>query len=558
MPSQNDDAHRPARQRANTSAFTFSGWRRGRTENIPTPTPAAVSPPLQWEALIEALTPPAVPSLNYARSLATALSSVGAHSPPPRLAILQPILATLCSPDSPPPLQTAGYDILSAFLEKNGHSMVSTSDRLSCLSLFVDAPWSQELWESRSKALNALIGLDFQTLGMEAHLLRMLESWIERAFDGLALTRIDNSAREDRLERQRSVESLIALLIKLVSQPDFVSRLTEDDTAGVLDLWERLLDKALLMPPEFALSPPGSPVIEPQTSKAASPPKLSPAHRRHHSSTSLPKLSPLKHPAEIIVDAYLTYLSERLVALAPSYLTSILPLLFRALSFHSTPLPRISIEHSTPRLHSLEHRISQILEKLVTGPYAAQCRILLKQYFFPDPQADLERTKQATLGALRTFRMALRGLLEGRLARGYIARASSVEYSPAGVPTHLTIERELMERAWAQDERAAWDLVRFTNVLSRATRAWIEVEQEDSPLEVSSAKEAILQEIAAIVKDVVQAIDQRGEGEEVDDEEVEAVGRITRELVVYIRSLKYVSSAVLVDGITVDCPLKDP
>ncbi|RPD60749.1 hypothetical protein L227DRAFT_600622 [Lentinus tigrinus ALCF2SS1-6] len=536
MPSQNDDVHRPSRQRANTSAFPFA-WRRGRAENVPTPAPPAVSPPLQFEALIEALTSQAVPSLTVARSLAAALGTVGTHSPPPRLSTLHPILFKLCSPESPPPLQTAGYDILTAFLEANGPSMVSTADRLSCLSLFVDAPWSQELWESRSRALAALTDSGSQTLGMETQILRMLESWIERAFDGLAHTRPDTS-HEERLERQRSVESLTSLLINLVRKPEFVSRLTEDDTAGVLHLWERLLDRALSMSGDFALSPPSSPLIEPQSSKAVSPQKLS-SHRRHHSSTSVPKLSLVKHPADIMVDAYLTYLSERLVALAPTYLTSILPLLFRSLAFYSTPLPRISLQAITPppHQHSLEQRISDLLGKLVAGPYASQCKILLKRHFFPCSQ-DLHVSIQTSRGALRTLRMSLRRVLEGRLARGYIARVSSNEYSPAGVPTQLALERGLMERAWAKDEGAGWDLIRFANVLARAARKWISQEHETSPLEVAAPREDVLNEIASIVKDNIQAMDERGEGEDVDDEEVEAIGRITRELVVYIRSLK--------------------
>ncbi|CDO75461.1 hypothetical protein BN946_scf184823.g15 [Trametes cinnabarina] len=536
MPPQHDDANRPVRQRSNTSAFPFT-WRR-RTENAPTPAPPAISAPLQWEALIEALTPPAVPSLNYARSLATALGALDAHSPPPRLAVLQPVLASLCSPDSPTSLQTAGYDILTAYLEGSGASVVTTADRLSCLSLFRDVPWSRELWEARTRALAALVGSGAHTAGLEAHILRMLSSWIERAFEGLVQT--ESVSHEDRLERQRSVESLTAFLTDLVRRPEFVSRLTETDTAGVLQLWERLVDKSLSVPSEYLnlVSPPSPPYLEPQASKATSPPKLSLSHRRHHSSTSLPKLSLLKHPADIIVDAYLTYLSERLVALAPSYLTSILPLLFRALAFYSTPLPRISLEPSVQPQSTLEQRISGVLAKLVSGPYASSCKILLKRHFFPSSKVSQHVSIQASVGALRTLRLSLRQVLESRLARAYIERASSVEYSPAGVPTHLAVERGLMERAWAPDESQSWDLIRFANVLSRAAKAWIAQDQETVPNAIAAPKESVLYEIAAIVKDVIQAMEERGDNEDVDDEEIAAIGRIVRELVVYVRSVK--------------------
>ncbi|KAI0668839.1 hypothetical protein C8Q78DRAFT_212015 [Trametes maxima] len=536
MPSQNDDAYRPTRQRANTSTFPFN-WRR-KPENTPSPAPPAISAPLHWDALIEALTPPAVPSLALARSLATALSALDAHSPPPRLATLQPVLASLCSSDSPPSLQAAGYDILTAYLEGSSSSVITTADRLSCLSLFIDAPWSQELWEARFKALAALVGSGSHTVGMEGQILRMLTGWIERAFGGL--TRSDSISHEDRLERQRSVESLTGFLTQLVHKSEFVSRLTEDDTTEVLQLWERMVDKSLSVPGEYLHlhSPPSSPYLEPQSTKTASPPKLPLSHRRHHSSTSLTKLSLLKHPADIIVDAYLIYLTKRLVALAPSYLTSILPLLFRALAFYSTPLPRVSLQPSDPHQNGLEKRISGVLGELVSGPYASSCKTLLKRHFFPSAQATQQVSIQTSAGALRTLRISMRQLLESRLARAYIQRGSSVEYSPAGVPTRLDLEPGLIKRAWGEDESASWDLTRFASVLARAAKAWIALEQETILNVVAAPKEAALHEIAAIVKDVIQAMDQRGDNEDVDDEEITAIGQILRELVVYIRTVK--------------------
>ncbi|KAH9856428.1 hypothetical protein C2E23DRAFT_517079 [Lenzites betulinus] len=551
MPSQNDDAHRPTRQRANTSAFTF-GWRR-KAENTPTPVPPAISAPLQWEALIEALTPPAVPSLNYAKSLATALGALDAHSPPPSLAALQPVLASLCSDDSPAPLQVAGYDILTAYLKGSGPSIITTTDRFSCLSLFIDAPWSQELWEARTRALQSLISSGSHALGMERQILNMLKSWAECALE--ALVRTNSMSHEDRLERQRSVESLTAFMIDLVRRPEFVSRLTEEDTAGVLSLWERLVDRALTAPAEHLnpSSPPNSPFLEPQlTTKATSPSKQSLAHRRHHSSTSLPKLSLIKHPADIVIDAYLTYLSERLVALAPNYLTSILPLLFRALAFYASPLPRISLSPGVQHQNPLEHEISKILAKLVVGPYASSCKILLKRHFFPCQETDVQVAVQASVGALRTLRISLRQVLQRRLVRAYIERESRVRYSPSGAPTNLNLEKGLMEGAWPQDENAAWDLVRFARVLSRAAKAWIAQEQEIPPNAIAPPKEEVLHEIAGIIKDDIQAMDEvtgiikdagqtrdeRGENDDVDDEEVTAIGSVLRELVVYVRSVK--------------------
>ena len=558
MSSRNDKNNRPARQRANTSTFNFSGWRRGRAEaTAPTSTPAAAppvaSPPLHWEDLVKALSPPAVPSLIYAKSLANSLAIPGTHSPPPRLSLLQPVLASLCAPDAPAPLQTVGYEILAAFL-KSSQAIASTADRLSCLSLFVDAAWSRELWESRTKAFEALVRYGDQTIGMEAQILRMLEGWIERAFDGLLLPRTEG-APDDRLDRQRSVESLTALLIALVRKPELVSRLTDDDTAGVLRLWETLIDKALSLPSDFARSPPASPAIEPQSTKTMLPPKISLSHRRHHSSTSLPELSLVKHPADIVVDAYSNYLLTRLPALTHNYLGPIVPLLFRALAFYVSPLLRLSLEPGFVHPNLLEKLISDILKELVAGPYSSSCRQLMRHHFFPAGDTDLLVSIQASIGALRTLRMSIRRVLEGRLARAYIEQASSMDYSPAGVPSHIPVERELMERAWAKDETAAWDLTRFANVLARASRAWIAQSQDAAPAEVAARKEDVLMEIAGIVKDVIQAMEGQG-SEDVDDEEVEAVGRITRELVDYVRSYKYVRPTRS-HATAVDCPTKD-
>ncbi|KAM5530840.1 hypothetical protein V8D89_015484 [Ganoderma adspersum] len=477
---------------------------------------------------------------------ASALSALSADSPAPRLPVLQPILATLCSLESPTSLQTAGFDVLSAFLHGSGASLVSTADRLSCLAFFADVKWSRDLWESRTKALSALIRSGSQTIGMEGQILRLVGTWIEHAFDGFAQTRTDTKSHEERLARQHSVESLTALLNSLLSNPEFVSRITDKDTQMILGLWERLLDKALSMSPDFTRgSPPGSPLAEPQSSKTATPPKLSLSHRRHQSSTSVPKLSFLKQPADIIVDSYLTYLDTRLVALGPTYLSTLLPLLFRALAFYLSPLPRISVQSGAPHQHPLEEKICDRLNQLVTGPYASSCRQLLKRQLYPSRDLQFYASAQVSLGALRTLRNSMREALQSRLARALIALSTSVDYSPAGGPAHLAVERTIMERAWGKEDTEAWELIRFAHVLSRAARQWIdEPRASASSTEAGPQKEAVLHEIAAIVKDVIQAIalhqeqDERGGGVEVDDEEVEAVGRITRELVEYVRSLK--------------------
>ncbi|OCH91323.1 hypothetical protein OBBRIDRAFT_753322 [Obba rivulosa] len=533
MSPQHDDTQRPSRQRSQTTLNPFH-WRKGKPD-VP-PTPAAgpvVSPALSLEALIEALTPPAVPSLNYARALSTTLSG---RAPIPHLAILSPVLASLCSSESPVSLQAAGYDILAAYWENSGSAVLTTADRLSCLSLFLapTIPWSQELWEPRFKALLALIQSGAETTGMESQLLKVLTTWIEGAFQGL--TTSDHTSADERLERQRGLEASTQLLIAIVGKPEFVSRLSPSDTAGVLELWERLLHRALLVPPDHIsyVSPPASPSYD---SRAMSPQRATLHHRRHQSSTSVPHLVPAKHPADLAVDAYLTYLSKRLKALAPTHLRTILPLLFRSLAFYATPLPRISLNPHSPHQNPLERRITEMLEALVTGPYSTSCTVLMKQYFFPKSE-NLRVDIQTSMGAVRTLRESIRRVLINRLARSYISRMSSMAYTPSGAPTHINLERGLMERAWSKDESASWDLIRFRHVLCSAARAWIDRDVDLHPNTVGSPKEAVLNEIAAILKDLVQTYDEGGEGEEVDDEEIVAVGDILQMLVAYVRSLK--------------------
>ncbi|GBE87114.1 predicted protein [Sparassis crispa] len=367
---------------------------------------------------------------------------------------------------------------------------------------------------------------------MEGSILRVLEVWIEGAFEGLTIR--GTISQDERAERQRSVEKLTALLTALVGNPEFVSRLSAGDTSGVLQLWGRLIDKALFVPTDHR-SPPMSPVAD----LKITPQRVPSLHRRHHSSTSIPQLLLLKHPADLAVDAYLTYLSTRLRALAPSHLQMILPLLFRALAFYATPLPRISLtplpRSSSPHDRTLEERVVSMLEELISGPFSSSCMLLVKHFLIPS-HPDLRTSIQISVGALKTLRSSIRRVFMSRLARAYIARTSSMQYTPAGVPSQVDLERGLMELAWAKDEAVSWDLIRVRSVLCRATRAWIEKDHEADI--VGAPKEMVLYEIASILKDTVQALDERGEGEEVDDEEVSAVGDILQELVGYVRSLK--------------------
>lgn len=531
MSPQIDDGNRPIRPRSNTT-FAFN-WRRGRTETA-VPQQAETVAPLSLEALIQALTPPAVPSINHARALANSLSS---HAPTPRLATLSPILAALCVADSPISLQAAGYDILAAYWENSGSVTLTTADRLACFSFFLDLsiPWSSELWEPRLKALVALIRSGAETVGLESSLIKVLRAWIEGAFLGLA---IDDGSVEERSERQRSVEAMLGLLLSLLEKPEFVSRITEADTSGVLQLFGSLIETALFSSTDnnISLASPPSEVSVTSPSSGRIPLK----HHRHHSSLSIPQTAVQKTANDYVVDAYLRYLDIRLKAIAPVHLNTILPHLFRALAYYASPLPRLSLTPDVPYQHAIESNIMEKLDALVTGPYSASCTVILKRYLYPE-RNDLLGSMRTALGALRTLRGSIRRVLVTRLARSYISRQSSVSYTPSGAPGSFNMPEDLVERAWAKEtDLSTWDLNRFRTVLCQSIKSWVEIRATESSSGQTSphVAEVILNEIAGMLKDITVAFEETGD--ELDYEDIEAVGEILRELTSYIRLQRYV------------------
>ncbi|KAI0087644.1 hypothetical protein BDY19DRAFT_240618 [Irpex rosettiformis] len=533
MSPQNDDGNRPIRQRSNTTFAAFN-WRRGKTDSAPQQTEPI--PPLSLEALIEALTPPAVPSIAHARALASSLLT---QAPTPKLAVLTPILAALCAAGSPVSLQVAGYDILAAFWDSASSATLTTADRLVCFSLFLDpsTPWTTELWEPRFKALISLIRSGAETVGIESSLIRVLSTWIDGAFSGL-LGEDGSASVEERNERQRSVESLVGLLFSLLERPEFVSRITEADTGGVLQLFGSLIEKSLSSSPDnnIPLTSPSSELnlLSPSGSSGRIPLK----HHRHHSSLSILQAPVQKTAIDCIVGAYLRYLDIRLKAIAPVHLNTILPHLFRALAYYTTPLPRLSLTPDTPHQHAMESSIMEKLDALVTGPYSSSCTVILKYHLFPEDRDQLG-SMRTSLGALRTLRASIRRVLVTRLARAYISRTSSVSYTPSGAPGTFDIPPELVERAWAKEtDLSTWDLNRFRGVLCRSIKSWVESQTKDaSSIYASPQVEVILNEIAGMLKDITHAFDETGD--ELDYEEIEAVGDILRELTSYIRLQRY-------------------
>ncbi|KAF9460489.1 hypothetical protein BDZ94DRAFT_1311500 [Collybia nuda] len=589
---QDADTQNRSRPRANTTSFPFA-WRRPRTEITSALIVPATPPtqPLSLQGLIEALTPPAVPSLTHARSLASILVS---HSPLPHRAVLNPVLASLCDVNSPVAIQAAGYDILSAYWENNEAAQLTTADRLSYFSLFLGSNtcWGTDLWEPRFKALRALTRYGVDIVGIELAFLGVLKSWILGAFDGL-LKNDGTLDRVEKSERERSIDVVAKFIASVLDKTEIVARIPEVDLAQVLQFYAGLVDKSVLLGSSTAER------IATSSSDTAStistPSKPPPGHRRNHSSISvgslpsptsqtppMPSKAPSKDPADIAITLYLDHLSSQLKTLSSTYLSVILPLLFRALAFCASPLPRLTVLPHPHKKLSSEDRITDMLNALFAGPYSTTCMVTLKTHLFPCStrngdgntsqgfprmETDIQLFDSISLmiktsvGAHRTFRNYVRRALAARLARAYISRESSIGYSPSGAPGHMDMERDLMERAWPKEDYMGsggngWDAGRLGKVLTRSVEAWIGwqwvVGAERDWDKEREGKEAILEEAAGVLKDIWQELDSRGEeeGGSLDEEEACVVGETLRKLVAYVLPLRNPDGSAFVLPIT--------
>ncbi|EIM86969.1 uncharacterized protein STEHIDRAFT_157255 [Stereum hirsutum FP-91666 SS1] len=246
----------------------------------------------------------------------------------------------------------------------------------------------------------------------------------------------------DRTERERSVDWLAAFLTELMSRPDTLARLSEADIAGVLAFFASIVERALALPSDWFGT------LELPT-QSTTPTRLTHSHRRHPSSASIPLASPTsvtplttnRRPLDIAIPVYLNHLFAQITTLSPVHLQSILPILFRALAFYSSPLPRLSINDLT-QFDSLplEREIVNAFDPLLNGPYAS-CLPLIPlsapasptQY----PPRSIRSAIQSSTGAIRALRLSIRRTLCARLARSSIARMSSDSFTHLGAPGQL-------------------------------------------------------------------------------------------------------------------------
>lgn len=561
MSRQEPEPSNRARPRANTTAFT-SLWRRPR-DTTPTSTPPPVpvpAPAIPPGDLIQALTPPAVPSLTHARTLASTLAT---YSPLPRRELLNPVLTSLCSNVSPTSVQAAGFDILSAYWENHEAQSLAISERLSYFSLFLGSPttWGTELWEPRFKALRALTKYGEEIVGIESNVIDLLEQWIEGAFEGLLKTPLSLD-RSEMAERERCLDLLVKFLNSVLTTGANASRITDEKMDDILQFYADLVDHALIVV-DSVKEPPASPVSPSSPGSAGNPVRT--AHRRNISSlssNSIPTMSTIppavrRHPAELAINIYLSHVSAHIKTLPPTHMKAILPLLFRALAFCSTPLPRLSVTLESKK-NTVEDRVMDMLNNLFGGQYSTTCMLVLRLYLFPPNTASNPAPSSpgllimTSLGAHRTFRVYVRRALAIRLARAYINRETAFGYSHSGAPGHMELQNEMMEKVWPKDDYLSnsigmgdngWDAGNLGQKLADSVGAWVGYETDSEKgagwERIQQGRDEILEEAAGVLKDILQELDLRDEDRgTLDTEEAGVIGLTLLKLTGYVIPLK--------------------
>lgn len=515
-----DDSDYRPRPRANTTSFSAFGWRKP-----PPPQPsvhvATSTRPTTVQGLIEDLTSPAVPSLAYARSLASLLQTT---SPCPPLSTLLPILGTLCIQDSPSSLQAAGYDILAAYCGNPEITLTSSPDVLACFELF-DATWTADLWEPRFKAFtnfsNAISPRDI----FLPNICTTITGWIKSAFDPILFPNC--LPPSETLERQRGLNEYFSFLFGTLASSQFLGGTRGEEAAHILSLLGASVHAAVLLPREAPLFPPHE-VASPRT------------HRKNQSSASAPITGPLviRHPADIAIEAYLEFLSAHYRRLSHVDLLSILPLLLRSLAFHASPLPRLSIHHATDQVSNIERRIWGLIDTMFSGPHASSCTLILLRSLPPDrgTSQDSSVSVQLSMGTHRVLRGLLRRSLLARLARAYISKANSHTYTHTGATDSVDLPEDFVSLAWPKEDLSVWEFSRISPVFCKSLGDWMVWRPEGLSHNLTSSPEAILLEAAGLLTDVLYALDDRAEEEEdFDEEEVLAVSKALHLLVPYIR-----------------------
>ena len=516
-----DDSDHRSRPRANTASFSAFGWRKPPPPQLSLPTTTTSPKPTSVHGLIEALTLPAVPSLAYARSLATLLQTT---SPCPPLPTLIPILGRLCTEHSPPSLQAAGYDILAAYCGNSEATLTSSSEVLACFELF-DPPWTIDLWEPRFKAFTNFHNATLYRDAFLPKLCTTILGWIKSAFDPMLIP--CHLPLSETLERQRSLKEYFSFLFTVLASPEFLRGAHEEVAAQILSLLGASAHIAILLPREVPTT----------SSPESSSPRV---HRRNQSSASTPIVSSsaVRRPADIVVEAYVEFLStqhKKLPHLDPS---SILPLLFRSLTFYATPLPRLSLRQATEHPSDTERKICGLIDSLFSGPHASSCTLTLYRSLFPETANDQDPlpSVQLSFGAHRVLRNLLRRSLLARLARAYISKASSHTYTHTGAAGSVDLPQDVISLAWPREDVSVWEFSKVSQIFCKSLGDWMVWRPEGNSLDPVLSPVTVLLEAAGLLTDVLYALDDRAEEEDdFDEEEVLAMSKALHQLVQYMR-----------------------
>jgi hypothetical protein len=400
----------------------------------------------------------------------------------------------------------------------------SSSDVLACFELF-DIPWTVDLWEPRFKAFaNFSNAISYKDIFI-SDICTTILAWIKRAFDPMLTP--GSLPLSETLERQRGLKEYFSFLFGILASPEFLDGAHEEEVAQILSVLGVSVRTAILSPRE------APPFLPPDAGSSR-------AHRRNQSSTSAPGTgsSPIRHPADIAVEAYAEFLTIHHRKLSHLHLSSIIPILLRSLAFHASPLPRLSVHNVTDKLSEVERKLWGLIDSMFSGPHAGSCTLILHRSLSPDTEDSRDPLPcvQLSFGAHRVLRSLLRRSLLARLARAYISKANSQTYTHTGAAGSVDLPEDFISLAWPKEDASMWEFSRVSPLYCKSLGDWMVWQPENRSLDPALSPEIILSEAAGLLIDVLYALDDRAEEEDdFDEEEVVAVSKALHRLVQYIR-----------------------
>jgi tuberous sclerosis protein 2 len=485
------------------------------------------TPELPMSEIIQLLTPPAAPSPQQARSLARLLSKQEIDIP---FTTLHPILASLCSPDAPNACQIPGFEIMTMYWKQaslgTSTSTYATSERLAHFSLIAaHVIWSSDLWESRYNALLALLDAPGGVLGVEKDLMMVLRTWIEDAFGRLVTT--DMVPVDEIFAREKSVDTIAKLLVKLLSDVRVASRLTHLDFASLLSSLELMVTDALALDPSRMFSPI---IHQPSTHTPSGGPPTPrmPAHRRRVSSNVLPVASPIqssiKVPLDCIIDVYVNFLTSQSTQLSYTHLETTIRTLCRVLAYYNAPIPvpSASIESQAHPQSQYYRHVVEALSGLLNGLYSSTVRSIVKKCLSPmlESSRSMSEAIQISTGAFRILRVFIRQALKDRLSVPDTPRSPQADF-----PDEMEIESGMH----------AFEPSQFGQACRDALMSWVDADCSGPTCE------PVLEEAIGMINDVLNVYDA-SELQGLETDEAITLGETLLEVVKYVKKFRSVPS----------------